>query len=97
MQTGGLKLGIFIWGRLTIHNPIRIWLLCAVADGVQCHSLLTRYKPGRDPFDDILFSMGLIQATMLAAYLISLVVYLLGTPGGDYERLANDHHGRWEN
>ena len=65
-----------------------------MADGVQCHSLLTRYKPGKDPFNDILFSMGLIQATMLAAYLISLMIYLLGTPGDDYERLAHDYHGR---
>ena len=65
-----------------------------MADGVQCHSLLTRYKPGRDPFDDILFSMGFIQAAMLAMYLISLLMYLLGSTGDEYERLAPDYHAR---
>ena len=72
----------------------RIWLFCAVADGVQCHSLLTRYKPGTETFDDILFSMGFTQAAMLATYLISLLMYLLGSPGDDYERLAPDYQAR---
>ena len=65
-----------------------------MADGVQCHSLLTRYKPGGDPFDDILFTMGFIQAAMLATYLISLLMYLLGSTGDEYERLAPDYHAR---
>ena len=76
---------------------VRIWLFCAVADGIQCHSLITRYKPGLDTFEDILFSMGVVQAGMLGAYLITMLMYFLGSPDDDYERLAPDFNARLAN
>jgi ATP-binding cassette subfamily C (CFTR/MRP) protein 10 len=60
---------------------------------MQCHSLVSNYKPGSSPMGDIFFAVALAQACSLIVYLLTLLpgnVRELDDEEFQYERLTQD-------
>ncbi len=74
--------------------------MCAVADGLQCYTLLTRYKPGSESIADpgvaqLLFAMAAVQAGSLVIYLVAMIPGSITESDDDesqYERLTSTNH-----